>query len=457
MKLRSVVAALLLASAPVTAAAQPAQPAKKSAPTAIAQLPKIETFELPNGLKVAFLGIDTAPVVAVQVWYHAGSKDEPRDRRGSAHMFEHMMFKGTSHVRSEAHAQYLNGLGGYVNAQTDEDATHYINMLPSDYLDFAMQLEAERMRNLLFRKEMIDTEREVVKEEIRQQENNPAFKGVLQFLDIAFTKHPYAWTAGGNLKDLDATTPADLKKFYDAYYQPNNAMLVVVGKASLDQVKASAQKWFGAIAKAAEPPRPSKDAQEPPQTAKRKQTAAEPTQIGLTLMGWHIPPAKEKDVYALQVASIILGSGESSRLKVRLKSKDPKTKKPLALDGGVEVLAREDPGMILAVAAYLEKSQADAVEAAMFDEVAKLGKSGPTSEELRKAKNQVQSGFVFSLEEANGLAEAIGRSWILTGDPSSFITDVDAIEKVSAADVKRVVSTYFTVDKSTTVVIPSRN
>ena len=130
------------------------------------------------------------------------------------------MFKGTAHLRAEAHAQFLNGLGGYVNAATDEDATHYINILPSDYLDFAVQLEAERMRNLLFRKDMIDVEREVVKEEIRQQENNPALKGVLRFLDIAYTKHPYAWTAGGNLKDLDATTVDDLKKFYNAYYQP---------------------------------------------------------------------------------------------------------------------------------------------------------------------------------------------------------------------------------------------
>src|SRR5690349_1696266 len=128
---------------------------------AIAQLPKIERFTLPNGLEVAFLAIDAAPVVAVQLWYHAGSKDEPRDRRGSAHMFEHMMFKGTQHLRSEAHAQYLNGLGGSVNAQTDDDATHFINVLPSDYLDFALQLEAERMRNLLFRKEMIDIEKEV--------------------------------------------------------------------------------------------------------------------------------------------------------------------------------------------------------------------------------------------------------------------------------------------------------
>src|SRR6478672_8185479 len=121
------------------------------------KLPAVETFQLPNGLKVAVMQVDTAPVVAVQVWYHVGSKDEPRDRRGSAHMFEHMMFKGTAHVRSEAHAQFLNGVGGYVNAATDEDATHYINNVPPDYLDFAIQLESERMRNLLFRPDMIAT------------------------------------------------------------------------------------------------------------------------------------------------------------------------------------------------------------------------------------------------------------------------------------------------------------
>ncbi len=432
-----------------------AVPLQAAPKPAIAQLPKIERFTLGNGLEVAFLQIDTAPVVAVQVWYHAGSKDEPRDRRGSAHMFEHMMFKGTAHVRAEAHAQFLNGVGGYVNAQTDEDATHYINTLPSDYLDFAIQLEAERMRNLLFRKEMIDTEREVVKEEIRQQENSPIAKGFLRFLDIAFTKHPYAWTAGGNLKDLDATSPADLKKFYDQYYQPNNAMLVVVGKATLQQVKASAEKHFGAIAKAPPPPRPAKDAQEPAQTKQRKETV-EPSGIGLTLIGWHIPAAKEKDVYAIQVASIILGAGESSRLKVRLKKTDAKTKKPLALDGGVEALVREDPGMVIAIGAYLEKEQIDPVESAIFDEVNKLGNGGPTAEELRKAKNQVQSGFVFSLEQTQGLATAIGRSWILTGDPTSWLRDVDEIEKVSVADVTRVVKQYFAADKATIVVIPPK-
>jgi len=163
---------------------------------AIANLPKIETFALSNGLQVAVLPTDAAPVVAVQVWYRAGSKDEPRNRRGSAHMFEHMMFKGTKHVRAEAHAQYINGIGGYVNAQTDEDATHYINTLPADYLDFAIQLEAERMRNLMFRPEMIATEREVVKEEIRQQENSPIAKGFLRFLEVAFAKQAPAVVYG---------------------------------------------------------------------------------------------------------------------------------------------------------------------------------------------------------------------------------------------------------------------
>jgi zinc protease len=311
------------------------------------------------------------------------------------------------------------------------------------------------MRNLMFRPEMIAVEREVVKEEIRQQENSPIAKGFLRFLDIAFTKHPYAWTAGGNIKDLDATTPDDLKKFYDAYYQPNNALLVVVGKTTAAAVKASAEKYFGPIAKSAEPPRPAAQAQEPEQKEKRREVV-EAGQIGLLLVGFHIPPAKHKDIYALQVASIILGAGESSRLKLRLKAIDPKTKRPTALDGGMESVVREDPGMVVALGAYLDPAQGDGIEAAIFDEIQKMGAKGPTAEELRKAKNQVQSGFTFSLENAQGLAQAIGRSWILTGDASAFMRDVDEIEKVTAADVANAVKKYMAPNNATIVVIPPK-
>jgi zinc protease len=436
-------------------AAIPSRVDAQAGAKAVAKLPTVETFSLANGMRVAVLRTASAPAVAVQVWYHAGSKDEPRNRRGSAHMFEHMMFKGTEHVRAEGHARFINGLGGYINATTDEDATHYINTLPPEYLDFAIRLEAERMRKLLFRPPMIATEREVVKEEIRKQENSPIAKGFLRFLGIAFTKHPYAWTAGGTIKDLDATGPEDLKKFYDTYYQPNNAMLVVVGKTTVDAVKASAEKWFGPIPKAADPPRPAATAAEPEQTTKRREVV-EPGQIGLTMVGFHIPAAKHKDIYAVQLASIVLGAGESSRLKVRLKGIDPKTKRPLALDGGIESMVREEPGIAIALGAYLEANQGDAVEAAIFDEIAKLAANGPSAPELRKAKNQVQAGFVFSLENVQGLAEAIGRSWILTGNPASFMRDVDEIEKVTAADVKRVVTQYFKPDRATIVVIPPR-
>jgi zinc protease len=420
----------------------------------VGRLPAIEAFALPNGLQIAVLRND-ASVVSVQVWYHAGSKDEPRDRRGSAHMFEHMMFKGTAHLRSEAHAQSINSLGGYVNAATDEDATHFVNTLPAEQLDYAIQLEAERMRNLLLRKPMIDVEREVVKNEIRQQDAAPLARGLIRCLSVAYLKHPYAWTASGNAKELDAATPDDLKKFYDAYYQPNNAMLVVVGKVTAADVKASAEKWFGPIPKAADPPRPAAAAQEPPQTTKRREVV-DADQVGLTLVGWHIPAAKDKDSLALQVASILLGAGETSRIKTRVKSPDPKTKRAMGVEAGMDTILREDPGIAIAFGAYLDPAQGDPIEAAIFEEIGKIAAKGPNADELRKAKYQMQSSFVFSIESVQGLAEAIGRSWIVTGNPSSFVRDLDEIDKISAADVQRVVKQYFVPDHATVLVIPPK-
>jgi zinc protease len=421
----------------------------------VGKLPAVETFALPNGLQVAVLRNDAAPVVSVQVWYRAGSKDEPRDRRGSAHMFEHLMFKGTMRVRPDVHAGSINALGGYVNAATDEDATHYVNTVPADYMDYVIQLEAERMRNLLFLKPVIDAEREVVKDELRRQEGSPFAKGLLRCLGVAYLKHPYAWGSSGHAKDLEAITPDDLKKYYDAYYQPGNALLVVVGKVTTAGVKASVEKWFGPIPKAADPPRPAAALQEPPQTSKRREVV-EPGQVGLTLIGWHVPEAKHKDVYALQVATLVLGAGDSARLKQRLKTPDPKTKRSIALDAGMDAIIREDPGMAIAYGAYLDPAQGDATEAALFEEIGKLAARGPTGDELRRAKNQVHASFVFSLESTAGLGEAIGRSWILTGNPAAFVHDIDAIEKVSAADVQRVVKQYLSTDHATVVVIPPR-
>ena len=440
----TLVAALAVAIAPITASAQPR-----------AKLPEIKTFTLANGLQVAVVPRDGAPVVAVQVWYRAGSKDERRDRRGTAHMFEHVMFKGSQNLRTDAHAGYINGVGGYVFAQTDEDSTHYVNTLPAEHLDLAIKLEAERMRNLMFRPEAIDAEKAVMKDEIRRDENDPLARAFMRFLEVAFTKHPYAWTSGGATKDVEALTAAELKQFYDAYYQPNNALLVVVGKVSPDTVKASAEKHFGAIAKAPEPPRPAAAAAEPAVTAKKKQTI-DPGEVGLTLVGFHLPAAKDPDIYALQVATIVLGVGETSRLKQRARVVDQKTKQPLARDAGIQSFIREQPGVAVVVGAYEDPAAAEPVEAALMDEIGKLAARGPTPDELRKAKNRIQSGFTFSLESAQGFGEAVGRSWILVGDATAFARDIDQIEKVTAADVARVVKKHMAPEKAIVVIIPPK-
>lgn len=422
----------------------------------IANLPAIESFTLPNGLTVAVMALESgAPVAAVQVWYHVGSKDEPAAQHGIAHLIDRTMWKGSAHVRADYHALSVAGLGGFINASTDEDATHYINTLPSDHVDYAIRLEAERMRNLLVRKASLETERAIIKDELRRLDASAITKGFHRFLAAAFTKHPYQAPPTGTPAGLEKITEADVQKFYDAYYQPNNAMLVVVGKVTAAQVKKSAEQWFGPIAKGAEPPRPAKDAQEPAQTEKRKLTG-EPNNVGLVLVGYHIPQAKDPNIYALQVASIILGAGDGSRLKQRLEKPDPKTQIKLSVQAGMESVVREDPGLAVALGAYFDPASADKIETGIYEEVEKLGKLGPAADELRRAKNQIQAGFVFSLENAQGLAEAIGRSWVLTGNASMFLGDVDQIEKVTAADVQRVVKTYFAPDKATVVVIPPK-
>ena len=231
----------------------------------------------------------------------------------------------------------------------------------------------------------------------------------------------------------------------------------MVGKVTVEQVKASAEKRFGSIAVNTAPvPRPAEANVEPPQLALRA-VSAEPGPIGIVLAGFKIPAAKHPDIYALQLASIILGTGDSSRLKQRIKQEDPKTKKPLGVEAGINARVLEDPGIMIALGAFLDPDGGAAVQAALFDEIEKLGKTGPTKDEVRKAKNGVQSLFVFSLEDVNGLADQIGRSWILTGDPSQWVKDLQEFEKVSAADIQRVVATYMQPAHATVVVIPPPN
>ncbi|MCP4448297.1 MAG: insulinase family protein [Myxococcales bacterium] len=438
-----VISALLLVGTAAQAQVQP-----KVAKGPAASLPKLETWTLENGLQVAFLPMPTAPSVTVQVWYHVGSKNEAKDRRGSAHMFEHMMFKGSENLRAEEHARHLSSLGGYVNAFTTEDVTAYHNTLPSEHMDFAVQIEAERMRNLWFRDDMIATEKEVVKEEIRQQENNPLYVGFLRFLEMAFRAHPYSWTAGGDLEDLDATTTEDLKRFYDRYYVPNNALLIVVGKAESKAVRASAEKWFAPIPMGQERPAFPAELTETPQSEKRREVVT-PAQIGLVMRGYHIPEAKHPDVHALRVLALILSGGESSRLYEQIVRKQK-----LAVQAGGQLVIREHPGLMMILGVYLNAAKGNALEAALATEVAKLRKGLVSKAELAKAKKQLQAQLVYGMESVTGIASQIGYSWIQRGDAGQFVNDLAALEAVTSADIRRVAELYLGDAQSTVVVIP---
>jgi zinc protease len=382
------------------------------------------------------------------MWYRAGSKDELKSRRGTAHMFEHMMFQGSERVRPGMHTRHIDRLGGYVDATTTEDATRFVDVVPKDYLDFACRLEAERMRRLLFRPAMIDSERAVVKAELRQQEGNLLARGFLRLFAAAFTAHPYGWTAAGVAGDLDAITPAELESFYNAYYVPNNAMLVVVGDVTRAEVEQAVSAWFGPIPRGPEPPRPAAALAEPPQTAMRREVTAA-ANVGLVLVGYHIPGAKHADIPALQVVSLLLGSGDSSRLHGRLVRKEN-----IAVQATAPMIVREHPGLLAALAVHLDAQQSARVEAALIDEIAKLAAAPVSAGELAKAIRQLQSAFALGLEEVEGIARQIGNSWVTTGDPGHWLRTFAAYQAVTAADVRRVATTYLRKDNLTVVVIP---
>src|SRR3569623_2272675 len=308
--------ALSLLTAPVVANAA-AAPVPRAGQALSGPRLDVKSWQLDSGLKVLFLANHEAPVATVQIFYHVGSKDEHVGNRGVAHMFEHLMFKGSEHVPPEAHARLLKEVGGQVNAFTTEDVTAFHQTVPPSYVDFAIKLEAERMRGLRLFPATVDSERKVIEEEKRLRiDNNPVGQAVERFRALAYTKHPYQWTAAGVIADLEKVTPADCQAFYALYYRPNAATLIVVGGLAESSVRESVEKYYGGIARGAEPPRDYP--QEPAQTAERDATLALNVSLPVVVGGYHIPAARDADVPALQVLATILSAGESSRMYRRL-------------------------------------------------------------------------------------------------------------------------------------------
>src|SRR4051794_36453373 len=300
---------------------------------------QIQPHKLANGLQVLLYEDHSAPVVNVQLWYHVGSKDEKKGS-GFAHLFEHIMFKGSENIPLEEFKNLVSSVGGRYNATTDFDRTLYWETIPANYLERILWMEADRMRALDISEENFKSERDVVKEERRLRVENPPFGRLFEVvLNKTYTTHPYHILPIGSMADLDAATLQDVRDFHSTYYVPNNATLVVAGDFDPAQTLKWIEKHFGPIPQGK--PIPRDIAKEPAQTAERRTTDyGSTTPLPAVVLTYHVPEERHPDLYALQVASNILSGGESSRLYKRLVYD-----KQIAVAAGGQTVTLEDPGV----------------------------------------------------------------------------------------------------------------
>jgi zinc protease len=407
----------------------------------------ISAYTLDNGLKVIVYQDTTAPVVSVNVWYRVGSKDEPPGKRGMAHLMEHMAYKGSKNVGPEEHSKLIDQAGGQDNAFTRDDVTGYWARLPKEKLDLALYLFAEQMHNLVLTQEHLDSEREVVKEEWRLRlENQPVSKAFDKFRDIAFAGTPYAKGPEGYMEDLDNITLEDLQNFYQTYYAPNNAVLVVAGDVRPDEVLSLARKHFGGIPKA-QTPSPTLITL-PPQTQMREETLEMAVQLPVIIGGYQLPGSSHPDQPILEVVSFILSRGQSSRLYKHLVREQQ-----ISVGAGGFPLVFKDLGTMLIYAFFTPDKDPAQVKEALLAEIERLASEPVDDKELQKAKNQLTAQYIFSLDSLSSVANAIAEAEVIYGDYKEFEKVKNKYDAITAADVQRVAQTYFKRENLTIVTL----
>ncbi len=403
---------------------------------------------LENGLTVLALPDPSTPVVSLQIWVKAGARDESR-YTGIAHLFEHMMFKGSKNIAPEEHAQYVEERGGRINAFTSKDVTVYFEDVTPDALPLVIDLEAERFANLVVTEEMLTSEREVVLEERRMRtEDSPQGRAFEALLATAFHAHPYRWPVIGWRSDVEQVTVEACQEFFDAYYAPNNLVLAVAGNFPLEATLARIRGAFAKLEPAATIPR--NPTTEPEQKGERRATVHFDVRAPILAAAFHAPPSGHPDGPALDVAAEILSSGRSSRLYRRLVYEEEK-----ALSASGAWWELKDAGVFYAFASVRPGGSIDEVEAMFFEELAKLGSEPPTAEELDKAKRKIEVAFIGGLETAHSLASRIGRDWVTFGRIRPLPELLAQFQAVTGEDVQRVIQTYLVPEKRTVVhVVP---
>jgi zinc protease len=409
----------------------------------------IHKLALSNGLHALLVENHDSPVVSVEVWYHVGSKDETAGRTGFAHLFEHLMYEGTKNVAPEEFSDYIIRYGGLDNAYTTEDMTVFWETVPSSVLPVALWLEADRMRNLQITDKVFNNEREVVKEERRERFDNQPYGTVIETLyRYAYTVHPYGHMAIGSMEDLDRASAADVKAFYNRYYVPNNAILVIVGDFATPAAESLVQQDFAPLPAGPEPfDRAARNIPaEPPQPAKRVLKLQKEVSLPAVIEGYHMPADGTADAYPLRLAAKLLSEGESSRIYRRLVYE-----KQIAVQAQSEGNFTEDPNLFFVMAVLNPGHSPAEGEAEIEDELARLRRAPISQQELEKAKNQILRDFILSRQSDQSRAEQLGYAAVVLKDPDLLDAELDRFLAVTPADIQRVAGKYFVPENVTVV------
>ncbi|MGE5176968.1 MAG: M16 family metallopeptidase [Hyphomicrobiales bacterium] len=401
--------------------------------------PVFETT-LDNGLSVLIEEVHTAPVVAFMVWYKVGSRNESAGITGISHLLEHMMFKGTPTYGKGEISKILQKNGASFNAGTSLDYTNYYEVLASDRLELAMKIEADRMVNASIPDEEHRLEMTVVRSELERNEDNPHRALYYETFAQAFKAHPYHWPTIGWRTDVEQITTQEIRDYYKAHYMPNNATVVVVGDVDRNAALAMVKKYFGPIPRGVDPP--PMTIVEPPQQGERRFKIRKPGDTSYLMLAYRNPALTDPDNYALDVLSIILGHGRTSRLYRAL------VEKKLATDVDVSNETAADPFLFVAQATVATGATLPQVEAALEAELDRAKTEPVTAEELARAKRQVEASFIYSKDSIRSLAQQLG--YYNTIAKYTFLdTYVANVEKVTAEDVRRVAAKYLIEDART--------
>lgn len=413
-----------------------------------AQAPPVTETVLDNGLRILVLEDHRSPIASIQTWYKVGSRNEIPGATGLAHFLEHMMFKGTPSHGKGQFAHIVEENGGQDNAFTSEDVTSYYVNIAADGVDLVLGLEADRMRSLLLDPKEIESERQVVAEERRTRtEDDPDGYLSEEFLAAAYKAHPYGWPVIGWMSDIQRINPPELRAFYDRYYQPNNALLVVAGDVDTRRVIARARETFGRIPRG--PAAPPMDSVEPPQLGERRVLVYKAdARAPIVYIGFHVPNYLSKDAPALELLSTILQEGRASRLYRTLVYE---RRLALSVGGDYTYLSR-DPNLFWFSGTPLPGQTPEVLEQAIMAEIERVKNEPVPDEELERAKNQTESAFVWRQDSIYSRAASLAR-FELVGSWRNGESFVPLIRQVTAADLQRAARAYFQSDRRTVGVL----